>query len=43
MIYIYLDESGDLWFDFENKKPSEFFTSWLKIFQEKVKYDELWF
>jgi len=26
MKYIYLDESGDLGFDFENKKPSDFFT-----------------
>ena len=26
MIYIYLDESGDLGFNFENKKPSDFFT-----------------
>jgi hypothetical protein len=26
MIYVYLDESGDLGFDFENKKPSNFFT-----------------
>jgi len=26
MIYVYLDESGDLWFDFENKSPSDFFT-----------------
>lgn len=26
MWYLYLDESGDLGFDFERKKPSEFFT-----------------
>lgn len=26
MLYLYLDESGDLGFDFINKKPSEFFT-----------------
>lgn len=26
MKYIYLDESGDLWFDFENKSPSKYFT-----------------
>lgn len=26
MWYLYLDESGDLGFDFVNKKPSEFFT-----------------
>jgi len=26
MLYIYLDESGDLGFDFVNKKPSKFFT-----------------
>lgn len=26
MIYLYLDESGDLGFDFVNKKPSKFFT-----------------
>jgi hypothetical protein len=26
MLYLYLDESGDLGFDFVNKKPSLFFT-----------------
>lgn len=26
MLYLYLDESGDLGFDFVNKKPSRFFT-----------------
>jgi len=26
MLYLYLDESGDLGFDFVNKKPSSFFT-----------------
>ena len=26
MLYLYLDESGDLGFDFVNKKPSEHFT-----------------
>ncbi|MCX5790698.1 MAG: DUF3800 domain-containing protein, partial [Elusimicrobia bacterium] len=26
MLYLYLDESGDLGFDFVNKKPSAFFT-----------------
>lgn len=26
MIYLYLDESGDLGFDFVNKRPSKFFT-----------------
>jgi hypothetical protein len=26
MLYLYLDESGDLGFDFVNKKPSKFFT-----------------
>ena len=26
MIYLYLDESGDLGFDFVNKKPSKYFT-----------------
>jgi len=26
MWYLYLDESGDLGFDFINKKPSKFFT-----------------
>jgi hypothetical protein len=26
MWYLYLDESGDLGFDFVNKKPSNFFT-----------------
>lgn len=36
MLFVYLDESWCLWFDFENKKPSEFFTitvvvaKWLK-------------
>ncbi len=26
MLYLYLDESGDLGFDFVNKKPSKYFT-----------------
>ena len=26
MLYLYLDESGDLGFDFVNKQPSAFFT-----------------
>lgn len=26
MMYLYLDESGDLGFDFENKQPSRYFT-----------------
>ncbi len=26
MLYLYLDESGDLGFDFFTKKPSRFFT-----------------
>ena len=26
MLYLYLDENGDLGFDFVNKKPSAFFT-----------------
>jgi hypothetical protein len=26
LLYLYLDESGDLGFDFVNKKPSKFFT-----------------
>ncbi len=26
MLYLYLDESGDLGFDFFGKKPSKFFT-----------------
>jgi len=26
MWYLYMDESGDLGFDFVNKKPSKFFT-----------------
>ncbi len=26
MLYLYLDESGDMGFDFVNKKPSRFFT-----------------
>ncbi len=26
MLYLYLDESGDLGFDFVNKRPSKFFT-----------------
>ena len=25
MLYLYLDESGDLGFDFVNKKPSKYF------------------
>ncbi|MEW6618278.1 MAG: DUF3800 domain-containing protein [bacterium] len=26
MLYLYLDESGDLGFDFVNKRPSKYFT-----------------
>lgn len=33
MWYLYLDESGDLGFDFVNKKPSKFFT--VSILKEK--------
>lgn len=29
-MYLYLDESGDLGFDFENKKPSRFFVITIK-------------
>ena len=29
MLYLYLDESGDLGFDFVNKKPSKFFTIYI--------------
>ena len=31
MIYVYLDESWDLWFDFKNKKPSKYFTITLVV------------
>ena len=31
MIYVYIDESWDLWFDFETKSPSKFFTLTLVI------------
>lgn len=34
MIYVYLDESWDLWFDFENKSPSEFFTLTLVVVKD---------
>jgi hypothetical protein len=50
-VYIYLDESGDLGFDFKNKKPSKFFTICILIidnlagtkstknFLKRIKYD----
>ena len=31
MVYIYIDESWDLWFDFENKNPSKYFTLTLVV------------
>ncbi len=34
MLYLYLDESGDLGFDFVNKKPSKFFTICILIIHE---------
>lgn len=34
-MHLYLDESGDLGFDFENKKPSRFFVITLLIANEK--------
>ena len=35
MIYLYLDESGDLGFDFVNKKPSKFFTITILVIEGK--------
>jgi len=37
MLYLYLDESGDLGFDYERKKYE-----WFNIFMEKIKYDSLY-
>lgn len=34
MLYLYLDESGDLGFDFVNKKPSKFFTICILMIRE---------
>lgn len=34
MIYVYIDESWDLWFDFETKSPSKFFTLTLVIVRD---------
>lgn len=34
MIYVYLDESWDLGFDFENKTPSDFFTITIVIIKD---------
>lgn len=34
-MYIYLDESGDLGFDFENKKPSKFFIITLLVCESR--------
>ncbi|GBR72530.1 hypothetical protein NO1_0041 [Candidatus Termititenax aidoneus] len=34
MWYLYLDESGDLGFDFKNKHPSKYFTITILCFQE---------
>lgn len=36
MWYIYLDESGDLGFDFVNKKPSKFFTITILIIKGNI-------
>lgn len=36
MIYLYLDESGDLGFDFINKKPSKFFTITILVIKGNV-------
>jgi len=36
MIYVYLDEIWDLWFDFDNKKPSKFFTITLVVIKNIV-------
>lgn len=33
-MYVYIDESWDLWFDFYDKKPSEFFTISLIIIKD---------
>ncbi len=37
MIYLYLDESGDLGFDFVNKKPSKFFTVTILVIKDDHK------
>ncbi len=34
MLYLYLDESGDLGFDFFTKKPSKFFTITIMMMKE---------
>lgn len=44
MLYLYLDESGDLGFDFVNKKPSKFFSVGILLFKSertKKKIDKL--
>jgi len=34
MVYVYIDESWDLWFDFNNKSPSKFFTITLIVIKD---------
>ena len=44
MLYLYLDESGDLGFDFVTKKPSKFFSVGILLFKDertKKKIDKL--
>ena len=44
MIYLYLDESGDLGFDFVNKKPTKFFTVCILLIkgrEEKNKIEKM--
>ena len=36
MWYLYLDESGDLGFDFVNKKPSRFFTITILVIKGNI-------
>ena len=42
MLFLYLDESGDLGFDFITKKPSKFFVNSMSdIFHEQMPYEYL--
>ena len=41
MVYLYLDESGDLGFDFVNKKPSRFFTVCIVVIKGRKSRDRI--
>lgn len=41
MLYLYLDESGDLGFDFVNKKPSRFFTICIVVIKGRKSRDRI--